>query len=98
MNSQLYVMASFVVKADGLEEMRTLLTDLSEQSRQEPGCLEYGWYQSLTNPLEFSSFETWESPAFEAQHWETRYLQAVLARAGGLLQGEPRIVRYQRLG
>jgi quinol monooxygenase YgiN len=90
-------MASFVVKPDELETMRQLLVQLSERSRQEPGCLEYGYYQSTTNPQEFSSFEVWQGPEFEAGHWSTEHLQEAFARAAGLLQGEPRIVRYQRL-
>lgn len=59
MDTRLYVMTSFVVKPGGLEVMRGLLVQLSEHSRQELDCLEYGYYQSLTNPLEFSSFEAW---------------------------------------
>ncbi|WP_166359711.1 putative quinol monooxygenase [Pseudomonas akapageensis] len=97
MNTRLYVMTSFAVQPAGLEEMRGLLAQLSEQSRQEPGCLEYGYYQSLTNPLEFSSFEAWQGPEFEAQHWQTPHLQQALARAAGLFDGEPKVVRYQRL-
>ncbi|MNF50427.1 Antibiotic biosynthesis monooxygenase [compost metagenome] len=97
MSPRLYVMASFVVKADGLDAMRGLLAELSEESRKEPGCLEYGYYQSLADPLELCSYEIWQSQEAEALHWQTAHLQQALARAAGLLDGEPRILRYQRL-
>ncbi|MDH4559099.1 antibiotic biosynthesis monooxygenase [Pseudomonas sp. BN417] len=97
MPSPLFVTARFAVKPVALEEMRSLLAELSEKTRQEPGCLEYAYYQSLDDPLEFSSFELWQSPECEARHWQTRHLQDALARAAGLLQVEPHIQRYQRL-
>ncbi|WCM53830.1 antibiotic biosynthesis monooxygenase [Pseudomonas sp. WJP1] len=97
MNTRVYVMASFVVKPQGLEGMRGVLAELSRQTCLEPGCLEYAYYQSLANPLEFSSFEVWESAESEARHWQTRHLQAALAQASDLLQGDARIVKYQRV-
>ncbi|VVP67111.1 hypothetical protein PS918_00517 [Pseudomonas fluorescens] len=97
MSSRVYVMASFVVKPQGLETMRGVLAELSRQTALEPGCLEYAYYQSLANPLEFSSFEVWEDPDSEARHWQTPHLQAALAQASDLLQGDARIVKYQRV-
>lgn len=97
MSMRLYVMASFVVKPQGLETMRGLLAELTRHTCQEPGCLEYAYYQSLANPLEFTSFEVWESADAEARHWQTTHLQQALAQAAELLQGEARIVNYQRI-
>ncbi|WP_433770444.1 putative quinol monooxygenase [Pseudomonas putida] len=97
MSTRLYVMASFVVKPHGLEAMRGVLAELSRQTCQETGCLEYAYYQSLTNPLEFTSFEVWDSADAEAQHWQTPHLQAALAQAADLLQGDARIVKYERV-
>lgn len=97
MPTSLYVTASFRVRPDALDTMRTLLADLSERTREEPGCLDYGYYQSLTDPLRFFSFETWQSAADEAAHWQTEHLCQALERAGPLLQGSPEVTRSARV-
>ncbi|MFK8333025.1 putative quinol monooxygenase [Pseudomonas sp. BJa5] len=93
----LYVTARFDVKPEGLDEMLDLLAVLSEKTRLEPGCLEYGYFQALDNPLQITSFERWQSDACEAAHWQTEHLTRALAIGAGLLQAAPQISRYRRV-
>lgn len=95
--STLYVTASFMVKSEGLAEMLNLLAELTLRTRQEPGCLDYGYFQSLENPLQLTSFEVWQSVESEALHWQTGHLADALSRAAGLLQDTPRITKYRRV-
>lgn len=97
MTSPVYVMAHFRVKPDALAEVLALLADLSVRTREEPGCRDYGYYQSQEDPLEFSSFEVWETPQDEAAHWQTQHLRQALAKAAPLLQAAPRICRANRV-
>lgn len=96
MPATLYVTASFVVKPEALDEILEHLAALSLKTREEPGCLEYGYFQSLDNPLQISSFERWKSEESEATHWQTEHLATALARVAGLLQTPPQISKYRR--
>lgn len=97
MSSPLYVTAQFTVKAQGLQAMLEVLAVLSRHTRLEPGCLDYGYFQSLHDPLQLTSFETWQSEAAEARHWQSAHLLAALAQAEGLLLGAPQVSRYRRV-
>ena len=95
--STLYVTASFMVKAQGLENVLEVLTTLSETTLQEPGCLDYGYYQSLENPLQLTSFEVWQDEEAEAQHWRTEHLEAALVQVSEWLQGPAQFTQYRRV-
>ncbi|MDH0645330.1 antibiotic biosynthesis monooxygenase [Pseudomonas sp. GD03858] len=95
--STLYVTASFLVKAQGLESVLEVLTTLSEATLQEPGCLDYGYYQSLENPLQLTSFEVWQDEEAEALHWQSEHLEAALVQVSGWLQGPAQVTQYRRM-
>ncbi len=95
--STLYVTASFLVKAQGLESVLEVLTTLSEATLQEPGCLDYGYYQSLENPLQLTSFEVWQDEEAEALHWQSEHLEAALVQVSGWLQGPAQVTQYRRV-
>lgn len=97
MSFPLYVMAHFRVRPEAVDEMLGLLRELSTLTRGEPGCLEYAYYQSTEDALEFCSFEAWKTAGDEAAHWQTAHLQLALEKAGPLLQSVPRIVRSIRV-
>lgn len=97
MSPPVYVTASFVVKLDALDEIRAILAELTERTREEPGCLDYGYYQSLADPLQFFSFEVWQTAEEESAHWKTEHLQKALERAAPLLQDTPSVTRSTRI-
>ncbi|QHG64624.1 putative quinol monooxygenase [Pseudomonas putida] len=95
--STLYVTASFMVKAQGLEEVLAVLATLSQHTLLEPGCLDYGYYQSLEDPLQLTSFEVWQDEDNEAAHWRSEHLAAALSQVAGWLQGAPQVSKYRRV-
>lgn len=97
MSIPLYVTAIFKVKPDGLDDMLQLLKALSVTTREEPGCLDYGYFQAVDDPLKFSSFEAWEGDEQEALHWHREHLIEALALAAELLQAPPQVNRYRRV-
>ncbi|MFC5696734.1 putative quinol monooxygenase [Pseudomonas sp. GCM10022186] len=97
MSFPLYVMAQFTVRPEAVSEMLELLCELSTLTRGEPGCLEYAYYQSTEDALEFCSFEVWKTAGDEAAHWQAEHLQEALKKAEPLLQSVPRIIRSTRV-
>ncbi|WP_271408036.1 putative quinol monooxygenase [Pseudomonas sp. Q1-7] len=97
MSVPMYVMAHFRVRPEAVDEMLGLLRELSTLTRGEPGCLEYAYYQSTDDALEFCSFEVWKTAGDEAAHWQMEHLQEALKKAEPLLQSVPRIVRSSRV-
>lgn len=95
--STLYVTASFMVKAQGLDVVLEVLAVLSQNTLQEPGCLDYGYYQSLENPLQLTSFEVWQDEDNEAAHWRSEHLAAALSQVAGWLQDVPKVNKYRRV-
>ncbi|MDH4560485.1 antibiotic biosynthesis monooxygenase [Pseudomonas sp. BN414] len=97
MSFPLYVMAYFRVRPEAVSEMLELLRELSTLTRGEPGCLEYAYYQSTEDALEFCSFEVWKTAGDEAAHWQTEHLLQALKKAEPLLQSVPHIIRSTRV-
>ncbi len=97
MSTQVYVIAQFRGKSDKIDQLVEMLTELTAQTRQESGCIEYGFYQSTDNPVMFSSFEVWENLASEEAHWQTQHIQHALARLPELTEGEAQIIKYRAI-
>jgi quinol monooxygenase YgiN len=45
------------VKLDTEEECKRLLRDMTDETRKEPGCLQYVAHQSMDNPQNFAFYE-----------------------------------------
>ncbi|MFQ5716718.1 MAG: putative quinol monooxygenase [Nitrospinales bacterium] len=97
MSDRLYVTARFTAKADRVEDMIELLTALATKTRDESGCVDYGYYQSSDAPSEFTSIETWDGAESEAAHWETEHLKEALSRLPELMDGEVEITKYSKV-
>ena len=63
------------------------LIEVSEHSREDPGCVEYWWAEDLDQPNTFRFFECWESQeAFDthiAQPHEVAFGERNLSRLVG---------------
>lgn len=97
MSDRLYVTAKFTAKADSVKDMIELLTALAAETREESGCLDYGYYQSSDDPTVFSSFETWDGAESEAAHWETEHLKDALSRLPELMDSEAEITKFTKV-
>lgn len=97
MPAPLYVTASFSIRPGTSDVTRAILAELSERTLEEPGCLEYGYYQSVDDPLHFCSFEVWQSVAQEVAHWQTAHLRQALEQMAPLLHGSPTVTRALRV-
>lgn len=71
-----------------------LLHQLTEHSRTEPGCLDYGWYRK---GAVFTSIELWSSFDAERAHNQTAFLDAILAHILPLIEGRPEVIRWEAI-
>ena len=55
------------------DEMVGVLARLAERTRQDAGCIEYGWSEELSDPGAFRFFEAWESEETFAAHRDAPY-------------------------
>ena len=63
--------------------------DCVAATRREPGCLGYALCESLTDPGQFISVESWETRADVDRHMQQAQLQAFLAIAGTCVIAAP---------
>lgn len=90
----IWVTARFQARPGQAGALLPLLRELAAHSRTEPGCVEYGYYQSGDA---FSSIEVWDSPEAEHAHNNTEFLGEILKRILPLLDGRPQVMRWSRV-
>jgi quinol monooxygenase YgiN len=70
-----------------VEAMRWMQTE----SRQEPGCLRYGFFASVDDPDEFIAVEEWGSKEALGTHFGAPSVAGFGAKLGGLIAGTPEV-------
>ena len=55
------VVARFRPRADRLDEFVALLKDVQAASRADDGCLNYGYYSEVDDPLRYVAVEEWRA-------------------------------------
>ncbi len=69
-------------KPDKLEEFKQLLLAITEETRKEPGCLQYVAHQSTENPHNFAFYEQYVDEAALQFHRESPHFARYIA--GGI--------------
>lgn len=93
MSDKTYTIAILKAKDGSLEKMIGVLEQLANDTRKEPGALQYGFYQSQDDPNTVLSFEEWQDTDAETAHWKTPHLTAAIEAFKELLEGEPIIYK-----
>jgi quinol monooxygenase YgiN len=75
--SSLRVIARIQAKSGKVGEVRTLLFDLVEPTRKEPGCVIYELLQNREDPTDFTFIEEWESDAAFKSHAASDHIKAI---------------------
>lgn len=79
------------------EQIKTILLELMEPTRQEPGCISYKLLHSRVIPRDFVLMSEWESEEYVDQHLDSVHVQEAFLEGGRLLASPPDIRRYQLL-
>lgn len=97
MTEKLYVIGKFKAKANQVAKIIELLEQLTFKSKNESGCIDYGFYRSTDDPHTFISFEIWSDIESETLHWDTEHVQEALRQVPELIDGELEVARYTKV-
>jgi quinol monooxygenase YgiN len=91
------VVARVVALPDKVEEVKSILTEIIEPTRQEAGCIVYELLQNHQDPTDFTFVEEWESQALLDAHLASAHIAQADSLLDGLVAAEPDIRLYQLL-
>lgn len=97
MKANVYTIAVLPAADGRADELLTTLQSLADSTRQERGCIEYGFYQDAADSNRVISFERWVDQDAEDSHWQTPHLKEALDAMGDLLASEPQIFKAQKV-
>jgi quinol monooxygenase YgiN len=82
-------------KAGSVPEKRAEVIELmrwmQSESRKEPGCIDYGFYESIETENEFVAVELWESKEALQAHFSAHTVARFSAEIGGLVSRPPEV-------
>jgi quinol monooxygenase YgiN len=90
-SSLLIVIGRVAGRPDRRAELIELLTWMQNESRREPGCLRYGFYESVEVEGEFSAVEEWESVEALRTHFGAPSVARFATEIGDLIAGIPEV-------
>jgi quinol monooxygenase YgiN len=93
----LRVVARIIARPDKIEELKTLLIQLIEPTRQEEGCLQYELLQNQDDPTDFTFVETWTTKSALDAHLASANVQTALEKLNDLVASEPDLRLYTQL-
>jgi len=73
------------------DELRALMETMQTASREEPGCIDYGFFTAVEDPDEFIAVEVWESKEALQTHFVAPSVASFSTGLVGLVAGEPRV-------
>ncbi|WP_414572233.1 putative quinol monooxygenase [Nostoc sp. CCY 9925] len=96
-NQTIRVVARVIALPNKVEEIKAVLLELIEPTRQEPGAIKYELLQNQYDPTEFTFVEEWTSSEALNTHMDSPHFQAAAAKIQGLVATTPDIRRYHLL-
>ena len=76
---------------DRREELVAALEEMQEASRREDGCIRYGFFAAVEDPLSFVAVEEWADRDALDRHFETAHLQEFAGKLLAAADGQPEI-------
>ncbi|MBC1241728.1 antibiotic biosynthesis monooxygenase [Nostoc linckia z18] len=96
-NQTIRVIAHVIALPNKVEELKAVLLELVEPTRQEPGAIKYELLQNQYDPTDFTFVEEWISNEALNTHMDTPHFQEAAAKLDGLVAAAPDIRRYHLL-
>jgi quinol monooxygenase YgiN len=80
------------------EALVSALTEMQDASRLEGGCLRYGFFSAVEDPLGFVAVEEWVDREALDRHFAEPHLQKFAARLGELVSERPEVAIHEIAG
>ena len=89
------IAGKFICKPECNTELFSLVEELLEPSRAEPGCISYNFYEDKTAANQFLFFEEWQSRESRDKHFNTPYFQKFMEDVPRLIEGKALVKIYE---
>jgi quinol monooxygenase YgiN len=89
------VVARVVALPDKVEQVKSVLLQIIEPTRQEQGCIRYELLHNQQDPRDFTFVEEWENEALLQVHLASAHIHEAGKKLNGLVVGEPDIRIYR---
>ncbi|MEH2045768.1 putative quinol monooxygenase [Nostoc sp.] len=96
-NQTIRIVARIIALPNKVEELKAVLLELIEPTRQEVDAIEYKLLQNQDDPTDFTFVEEWTSHEALNTHLDSPHFQAAAAKLEGLVTAAPDIRRYDLL-
>lgn len=97
MSEQIYVTAFFQAKPDGVRALIDVLAALAPPSRNEPGCIEYGFYQDADDPTKIVAIETWQDMDAINKHLTLPHFVEAAKKIEAFVESAPVICKLRKI-
>jgi quinol monooxygenase YgiN len=82
-------------EASRRDELIGLFETMQDNSRQEPGCLRYGFFQAVEDPLSFVAVEEWADRDALDAHFAQPHLHAFTRRLLETISETPEVAIHE---
>lgn len=80
------------------DELVALLQKMQQDSRREDGCLRYGFFAAVEDPLSFVAVEEWADREALDRHFAEPHLQEFAGRLLELVSSQPEVAIHDVTG
>ncbi len=84
--------------AENRDELVTELEKMQDASRREDGCIRYGFFAAVEDPLSFIAVEEWADRAALDSHFAEPHLREFSGRLLELCEGTPEVAIHEIAG
>ena len=82
-------------EAENRDELVAALERMQDESRREDGCLRYGFFAAVEDPLSFIAVEEWADRRALDVHFTKAHLQEFSGRLLELVSGAPEVAIHE---
>ncbi|QHG17324.1 MULTISPECIES: putative quinol monooxygenase [unclassified Nostoc] len=96
-NQTIRVVAHIIALPNKVEDVKAVLLELIEPTRQEAGAIKYELLQNQYDPTDFTVVEEWTSHEALNAHLDSPHFQVGAAKLEALVAAAPDIRKYHLL-
>jgi quinol monooxygenase YgiN len=91
----LIVIGRVQCRAEHRDELVAAFEEMQDNSRREEGCLRYGFFAAVEDPLSFIAVEEWADREALDRHFTQPHLHEFVRRLGALVSARPEVAIHE---